>query len=113
MCTRRTASAEVCELVLSVFGIIHYLKWVSLKFGAVRDAIQLLIVGFQCVPDQVRYDRVRRHTTLRCAFSFRTALHLVTHLRFVNTTALNESADSKVCVHSKLCLLVLSLCMCA
>ena len=46
---------------------------------------------------QVRYDRVRRHATLRCAFALRIALHLITHLRFVNTGPLKDSADSKVC----------------
>ena len=45
---------------------------------------------------QSRLDRKRRHTTLRCAFAFRLAMHLLTHLRFVHATALTESADTKV-----------------
>lgn len=50
---------------------------------------------FRC--HQSRLDRKRRHITLRCAFDFRVCLHLLTHLRFVNTDALTDSLDSKVC----------------
>lgn len=45
---------------------------------------------------QCRLDRKRRHVTLRCAFAYRVALHLLTHLRFVHTIPLSTSPDTKV-----------------
>jgi hypothetical protein len=69
-------------------------NWVVQKSGEALHTVIRRAQAEAAEEKECRLDRKRRHTAMRCAFVYRIGLHLVSHLRFVHSSAVAKSPDT-------------------